>query len=348
MRWLPILLSVGCVHSLPPTLVPDEALIYRTDDGWTSEIRHFPGEGPPVLMVHGMGANHFNFDYREEVSLAYHLQQAGWDVWVPELRGDPGSIPPSRLASRSFDFDDHAAKDLPAIVDAVLAATGEEELYWVGHSMGGMLLYTAISNYPEQIAAGVAIASPATFDHQLKLHKAVAHAGWIMGGNGRIPARALAAMSYPLGRNNPLFARLADRKNLDFPVVNGMARTTLVDLPRPMARQAMTWLLDGQLVTSDGEYWLRDAATADSPLLVLGATHDKVAPERDVAAACEIFSECRYVRLSVADGFAADYGHVDSVIGVSAPSEIYPLVLEFLEEHRLGAQADLEEIPGPQ
>src|SRR5688572_17350102 len=141
-------LLLACVKPLPPTMAPTDTLVYRTADGWEADVRHYPGEGPPVLLVHGMGANHYNWDYRPEVSLAHTLQARGWDVWIPELRGDPGSRAPSRRARSSGTFSDHATLDLPAAVDAVLAATGEDQLYWVGHSMGGMLLYTAVSDYP--------------------------------------------------------------------------------------------------------------------------------------------------------------------------------------------------------
>ena len=40
------LLFVGCVHVLEPTLVPDEIVPVRTDDGWSLELRHYPADGP--------------------------------------------------------------------------------------------------------------------------------------------------------------------------------------------------------------------------------------------------------------------------------------------------------------
>lgn len=334
---LALLALSGCAKGLPPTLSPAAIVPYQTDDGWDNSLRRYPAGGPPVLLVHGMGANHYNWDYREEISLSHALQQAGYDVWVVELRGDPGSVPPSRRARRSFTFDDHATLDLPAAVDTVLAETGHDRLLWVGHSMGGMLLYTFLAQQPDKIAGGVAICSPATFDDPLRLHRTGRRFRWMLGGNGRVPARALASATRPLGRANPMFATLGNKDNLDYELARGLARHALVDLPKPLLRQAVRWITDGDLVTVDGEPWLQPASV---PLLVLGAPDDRIVSHRDVAHACSVFPDCTYRLLSQEEGFTVDYGHVDPVVGVSAPGEVYPLILEFLDGHRTDATND--------
>ncbi len=327
--WLVGFLALNaCAHALPPTMVPAEIVRYETQDEWAAEIRHYPGDGPPVLLVHGMGANHYNFDYREEVSLAWYLQERGWDVWVPELRGDPGSYPPSKGALGGFNFDDHAKDDMPAIVDTVLAATGEKQLYWVGHSMGGMLLYTAMRDYPEKITAGVAICSPATLQHLGGLHKMIRGSGWAVGGRGRFHAQAMAKMVAPLGKTNPVFTQLANLENMDGPMVKGMARTSLIDLTKPTAQQVVQWLKAGEVVEENGDAWI---APSDVPILVIGAEKDRVAAEPNVAYACSVFTNCEYVKLSRANGFSYDYGHIDPVVGRTASSEVFPLVAEFLK-----------------
>ena len=48
----------GCAHALPPTLQPGGIDTATTSDGWQLDLRHYPALGPPVLLVHGMGANH--------------------------------------------------------------------------------------------------------------------------------------------------------------------------------------------------------------------------------------------------------------------------------------------------
>ena len=90
-----LLILLACVKPVPPSMVPAGVEMARTEDGWSLPVRHYAASGPPVVLVHGMGVTHHNFDYRPDVSLAHSLQQAGFDVWVPALRGDPGTVAPS-------------------------------------------------------------------------------------------------------------------------------------------------------------------------------------------------------------------------------------------------------------
>jgi len=337
-----LLLLAGCAKSLPPDMLPAGIVKAYTDDGWTLPLRHYPGPGKPVVLVHGMGANHYNWDYRPEVSLAAYLQQQGWDVWVPELRGDPGAVAPYRRAAKEFSFDDHALYDLPPVIDAVRVATGAPKVYFVGHSMGGMLLYTALARYPERIAAGVAVGSPADFDTLFGIHKKIRAMGWAVQGRGRIPAAFLAKLSAPLGRANPLYARLGNKANLDFPIANGMAKRALVDLPRPMVLEVTRWLKSSDLVTLDGRPWLDDVHS-DVPLLVMGGAVDKVVPAADVKAACDRIPDCTYRLLGKAGGFSTDYGHIDPIVGRTARDEVYPVIAGFLAKQ---AGDDVAALPG--
>lgn len=335
-RFLPVLLALtvgtACVKKLPPSMVPDNVVEVRTDDGWVLPLRHYPGEGEPVLLVHGMAANHTNWDYRPEVSPVDELLERGYDVWVPSLRGDPDTRAPDAADHpERISFDDHAIRDIPAVLDAVRVATGEEQVLWVGHSMGGMLLYTTLVTQPESIRAGVAIASPATFQHPIGNHKAMRSLGWMAGGKrGRLPMRGLART---FSGFRPFVRQLGNPDLLDKRIMKGMAQHTLNNLPRATAYQARTWLKEGELCLSDGTPWLAAAPSVDVPLLVLGAPDDHIAGEQDVAHACTLFPDCEYVLLSEANGFAGDYGHVDPVVGTTAHTDVYPLVFDFLATH---------------
>jgi pimeloyl-ACP methyl ester carboxylesterase len=330
----------GCAKRLEPGLVPAQVLRPQTSDGWTLELRHHGGEGPPVLLMHGMGANHYNWDFHPTVSPVDELVEAGYDVWVGGLRGDPGSDAPSRRAHNHITFDDYAERDVPVLVDAVLEATGETSLLWVGHSMGGMLLYTTLNERPEVIRAGVAVASPADFSRRLGTHAFMRRLGWLVAARrGRVPVRPAVALG--VARLGLIKRQLANPDNLDGPAMRGMARHTLIDLPRPVARQARSWLRTEAFTRLDGSPWLDDTASVDVPLLVIGAVDDRVANEPDVAQACRIFAACDYVLLSEATGFASDYGHIDPVVGTTAHAEVYPLIFAFLDAHR-----PVEVVPG--
>jgi pimeloyl-ACP methyl ester carboxylesterase len=266
------------------------------------------------------------------VSLAAYLQDLGYDVWIPELRGDPGAVAPNRKA-RAYTFDDHATYDIPAVVDTVLAASDADQLLWVGHSMGGMLLYTALETESDKIAAGVVLGSPAVITEMTGLESKLSHNGWVVGHRGRLevsgPAAALSAM---FGRGNLLYGRLAVRSNLDWPVTNGLAEHALIDVSRPMAHQAVSWLRSGAITRVDGTPWI--VGGADVPLLAFGGSRDKIVPASNVEESCALYPSCRYVLLGKDSGFSVDYGHVDPVLGLTAPAEVYPLISAFLAEHR--------------
>lgn len=329
-------------------MVPDGVVSATTPDGWILPVRHYEGGGPPVLLVHGMSANHYNFDYRPEVSLAHYLQDAGFDVWVPELRGDPGAIGPATADFRDVTFDDLAQRDLPAIVDKVLATTGAPKLLWVGHSMGGILLYTALASYPDKLDAGVAISSPADFDHGLPIYKAALKTRFLVKGDGVLPTRGLAKMFADLGLARSLEGRLAHKQSIDGPMLRGMAKNVLWPVPHAEARQALAWIDHHELVKVDGSPWLHEPAVAGPPLLVMGGPIDGIVSAADAADACRFFSPCAFIDLSESGGFSHDYGHVDPVVGRTAALEVFPQVARFLRAQAAPtAQAQTEVDAGP-
>eukprot|EP00891_Asterochloris_glomerata_P003135 jgi/Astpho2/3135/Aster-03418 len=103
-------------------------------------------------------------------SLAYILADAGWDVWMSNVRGSTFSrehisLSPADTEFWSWSFDEMAAYDLPAVIDFICSATGARELGYVGHSQGTTMGFAAFSSQPE-LADKVSIAvmlAPVTF-----------------------------------------------------------------------------------------------------------------------------------------------------------------------------------------
>lgn len=326
-----LLVLMACARIPPATLVPDREPLAVTEDGWTLPLRHYAGDGPPVLLLHGMGVNHNHFDWREDVSLAHWLRAQGWDVWVTTLRGDPGTTPPSRKAARSWTFADHIRLDLPAVLDAVRAETGEEAVAGVGHSMGGMLLYGALGTYPERFSAAVSMCAPVTFREDAPLYRAARKTAFLVPRKGRAPVRALVVPSVRSAGERSFVARtLGNPENLDRDVAIGLFVTGAMPVPWAVAQEALTWLRTRQLVDADGAPWARPA---DVPILVVGAVADQLVPWQNVEAACELYPDCRFELLARSTGYSVDYGHADTVIGRTSATEVYPLVDAFLAEH---------------
>ena len=150
----------------------DEIHRIPTEDGWHLALhRYRPAMQRmrnPVLLIHGMGANRYNFDLDDEISLARGLAARGFDTWCLELRGAGLSDRPSWGMGLDwrFDFDDHLRYDLPAALRAIAARADGAKPLLLGHSMGGLLaLVHAGLRGEDQGPAGLAlISSPVKLD----------------------------------------------------------------------------------------------------------------------------------------------------------------------------------------
>lgn len=126
---------------------------------------------PVVLLQHALldcSASWVNNG--AEASLGYILADAGFDVWMSNVRGNTFSRKhahwsPSDVEFWAFSWDEMAAYDLPASIDYILAATGAASLGYVGHSQGTTMGFAALASQPD-LAQKVNVAimmAPVTF-----------------------------------------------------------------------------------------------------------------------------------------------------------------------------------------
>src|SRR5438552_4928421 len=116
---------------------------------------------PPVLLCHGLSANRASLDFGvPRYSLALALANAGFDSFALDLRGHGDS---RRGSPPAWSFDTYLSQDIPAALDEVRAATGAEQVLWLGHSQGALLGLVAAGMYPSRIAGVVALAPPTHF-----------------------------------------------------------------------------------------------------------------------------------------------------------------------------------------
>lgn len=84
---------------------------------------------------------------------AYTLSNAGYDVWLGNARGTKFSKKHANITSNDdeyfeFSWDEIGSYDLPAIIDTVLAKTGQQSLHYVGHSQGTTSFFVMLSTFP--------------------------------------------------------------------------------------------------------------------------------------------------------------------------------------------------------
>ena len=78
----------------------------------------------PVLLCHGLAANHVNFDFDPPHSLAHAFAAAGFEVFTVDWRGAGDSRPPRLWQRFDFDADDLIDQDAPALLAHALERTG--------------------------------------------------------------------------------------------------------------------------------------------------------------------------------------------------------------------------------
>lgn len=295
--------------------------------------RHERSGAPPVLLVHGISSNHHFWDLTPERSLARHLYDAGFDVWNADLRGHGFALRDERgKKQRAPSVTAYAGYDLPALIRHVHEQTGRDDLAYVGHSLGGIVLagYLGHTEHPG-LSRAVAVASPLDLSDPPPITRVLLGGGrrfrfvrrWPTATGGRLLAllgecSPLAADALLFQRDNlePHFRRLMLRRIVS-PLVGGEVSQLGTDTPGPLAGPTGHHLADGL----DG---------VDVPLLVLAGRGDHVATPDAVRAWVGPGRDVDFRVLSVAHGDGADYGHLDLGLGDHAKDDVYPLVTAFL------------------
>ncbi len=343
-----MLLCGGCSRWLYP--VDERAAdveVVPIGEGWNIALHHFPptpgatARHTPVLLCHGITGNRLNWDLSERLSLPRFLAARGFDVFLLELRGSGAAGRPGLLGGPAYDYtlDDYARTDVPAAIARVRARTGATQVQWVGHSMGGIVMYL----YLELSGGGavrslVAVGSPPYVLVQSRtLADAIELYPVLDFFFDALPVGAVSELGAPFAWPSRLPAQhiVWNDANLDPAASRSLAANGTHAISTRVVAQ-MADATDGHLRSADGQIdYTEGLASITTPILFVAGALDHLAPPaalyegyRRVAS-----TDKRIEVLSRANGYRADYGHVDLALGEASPDEVYPLVAAWLVAH---------------
>lgn len=258
---------------------------------------------PPVLMVHGTFSNSTFFLGSGNRGMARFLAERGFDAWVAELRGHSRSGHAAR--GHPWNFEHWIHHDAPALVRAVLDATGSRSLVWLGHSAGGAI-GVAYAGLGEPLSGAIAglimIATPAP-GHPGAWHLPLAAIGYgITRVVGHFPARAL--------------------------------RIGPADEHAGILRQWVGWNVSRRWSGRNDADFMANAARITAPALAIAGSGDIVAPP----SACRrlldaIGSRDRtMVVCGRRSGYSRRYTHNRLVVSTDARREVWPIMTDWMEQ----------------
>ncbi|MCK6556350.1 alpha/beta hydrolase [Candidatus Binatia bacterium] len=323
----------------------------RTRDGWLLALYRYEPRGTahrtPVILCHGMSSNRWDMDGPGRVSIARYLARRGYDAWVIELRGAGRSTRPSLLNGKRYDwtFEDYVQHDAPAALQKVLHETGARQVHWVGHSMGGMIAYALLMTPAQgKIASAVTLGSPTMSDVGHPLIDFGLPYRWLLGWlPDRVPLGTLARFGAPFAAmlNELWSASIAELGwypgNADVKLLRTLMLTAVDDLPASLLREFAQWYETKHMSDRYAMFDFTDhLERISTPLLIVAGSKDGLTPARDLERVYRRVG-ARHKRFCIVGkqyGFAHDYSHADLVLGLHAPDDVYPVVLDWLESCR--------------
>lgn len=148
-------------HLKTPELIkkygyPAEIHHVITDDGYILELHRIArADATPILLMHGLLDSSATWVMiGPDKGLAYLLYDSGYDVWMPNVRGNTYSRNHTKYSTKhakfwDYTFHEMGKYDLPASIDYVLEQTEHDQLHYIGHSQGTMTFWIMCSEHPE-------------------------------------------------------------------------------------------------------------------------------------------------------------------------------------------------------
>lgn len=366
-------------ESLFRSLKVEDIIVHTEDDARLTITRKRPrkptGNHCPIFCLPGLCETRFVLDQALGNSVVDYLASAGFDVYVGELRG-AGKSHEAR-ARYEWTVDHYLRYDLPAIINRIREVSEHDEIIWVGHSMGGMLLYAwlieaAMSGnagvFDDRfVRAGVTIGSPVSFSQTTLFLWAMWHRWSGFRSLPYAPTGALAKMLalFPRLLESDLTSHFWNWRNIEPRNKILYLQEGLDDVAHGVLDDFAEFMFNGDFTSTDRRTnYRRNLYLVTKPMLVIGGTADRMAAQDTVETAHrEISSTDKELRMFGREGYLlaadgtrlemndhCDYGHVDLTLGRTSKREVWPYMLAWIREHArdgAGSQREAAAAPAP-
>lgn len=295
----------------------------------------------PVLLVHGYGQNRYAWHLRGR-SFSNYLARAGFDVFNLDLRGHGRSR--HLGAHRPTDVTDYVREDVPAAIEEVQRITGGRPVYYLGHSMGGLIGYAAAASLTGALAGLATLGSPYHF----------ARGSWpltlagsaILALDRRVPIGHHAPALKPLGEAMRVLRAFIESPVFPLPI-RGFAAGSME--PAVLSQHMSLAMDSGSLMVLKNLFLAGVASRqsghrlgglagyagafegVDLPLLIIAGTLDDLAPPASVRPAYE------HSRSRDKTYRTFPRGHIDLIVGRDAPLTVWPLLEAWLRQRTRAA-----------
>lgn len=343
-----------------PDLQPCTDQFIKTRDNWLLGVRHYRPRRPdpakmPVVLAHGLGLNATFWTITDD-NLPKQLTDAGYEVFVYDCRSSGRSTPekharvnailrntplPER-GERNWTTDDQAFYDVPAVLEYVRKRTGHQQVNWVGHSLGGMLMFPFLEEHPERhrIANFVGMGSTAVV-FPTKDSREMANAN--TGLCALLQMISTSRTARPMRFGRPPGLAYIDRfyytrDNVEAQTVDRFYGYTLEDPGVGALRQLKPYLREGRFLSADRRTdYSANLDKIVTPLLFVAGDGDVMAdiPSKSWTFEQMSSTDKTFLRFGKKQGHELDYGHCDLVWARSAPREIFPEIIRWLDQRQV-------------
>lgn len=348
----------------------------ETDDGWSLAIHRVAPTTAvwhqPILMIHGLCSNYATWDLNETQSIQRFMASRGFDTWALDLRGagDSDRPAPGRYLNWNYSIDDFIHYDAPAALEHVLARTGAQKAFVMGHSMGGLITYGMLGTHPElqnRVQGIVTLAGAGLMGSDGSGENPASQAILSLAGlvapfvidNMVVPTEAMAQAGSSIPGASFFLEALAkwvaiwiwNPRNVTVDLIDQMAakavgntNTNILQQFAVFSRVYDTFSFGGRIGYSEasdyykanGEVsYYQSLAAIKVPALVAAGSADRLVAAHNIQSVWQKLGSFDkvYVEYGRSHGTEYDYGHVDLVMGKNAHLEVYPELYDWLEVH---------------